>query len=358
MTLVESTPGAAASATGAHGCAGARRRSARRAVAVALFLAAAPVSARADWVTQKIDVPARVFGITTDAGEVRINSGGLWYRLAADSGAHTLTFIDVPNRPPLPNSALPEGRVVTGTRDIARAWFADPTDRYGSGVLGGKPTAASVVIETREGKRFTVHLGEDSVFADLAPRLADLDGDGHDEVIVVKASLAEGAELAVIGLRQGRYAILAETPPDGEPHHWLDPAGIADFNGDGKIDIALVRRPHTAGRLELWTWTDKHLRKTGELADVSNHVAGSAAIDMSAVTDIDGDGIADLVIPSVDRARLRFVSFVPSAHEIASVALPATAATNIGLVETKAGKPAFAVGLSDGSLVLVRGAGP
>jgi hypothetical protein len=305
----------------------------------------------ADWTVQKVDVPARVVAIEAADGDVRVNSGGLWYRLTTVDGHPALTFMDGPKKPALPEGALPEGRIATGTRDIARAWLAEPTDRYGQSALGGKTAAGSVVIETRDGKRQTVRLGDDSVFEDLVPRLADLDGDGHDEVVLVKSNVKRGSSLAVIGVRDGRYAIVAETPPAGQPQQWLNPAGIADFNGDGKLDIALVRMPDTVGQLELWTLADKRLRKTAELADVGNHVADTQTIDMSAVADFDGDGTPDLAIPSLDHSRLRLISFKDEAHEIGSIALPNKAATNLGLVNAKT--PQIAAGLADGSLVLV-----
>ena len=34
----------------------------------------------------------------------------------------------------------------------------------------------------------------------------------------------------------------AETPPTGSPNTWLNPAGIADFDGDGMADIAYTNR--------------------------------------------------------------------------------------------------------------------
>ena len=75
---------------------------------------------------------------------------------------------------------------------------------------------------------------------------------------------------------------------------------------------------------------------------------------MAAAADFDGDGVADIAAPSLDRTRLRIVSFAPSPREIASVPLPAKAATNLGLVAQGKGPPAIAVGLADGSLVVVR----
>lgn len=308
----------------------------------------------AEWRLQKLDTPARVTAIDTIDGDVRVNAGGLWYRLALDGEKPALTFIDNPPKPEHPEGALPDGRVAVGHRDIARAWLAEPTSRYDHGILGDKIEAGSLVIETRDGKPHTVRLRDDAVFEDLEPRLADLDGDGHDEIVVVKSYLTRGSSLAVIAARKGRYAIVAETPPLGAPHRWLDPAGIADFNGDGQIDIALVRQPHVIGVLELWTWGQGRLRKSGELGDAANHIAGTRAIDMSAVADFDGDGIADLAVPSLDRKRLRLIAFVPDAHEIASVPLPAKAVTDFGLITTKSGAPALALGLADGALVLVR----
>jgi hypothetical protein len=312
----------------------------------------------AEWRLQRIDTPARATAIDTVDGQVRVNVGGLWYRIIFSNGPGgeraTLEFIDRPPNAKPPKGARPDGRIATGTRDIARAWLAEPTTRYDHAILGDATEAGALVIEKRDGKRQIVRLGADAVFEDRQPRLADLDGDGHDKIVVVKSYLKRGSSLAVVGERNGKYDIVAETPPIGQPHAWLNPAGIGDFNGDGKTDIALVRMPHVLGILELWTWRDGRLRKTAELADAANHVAGTRAQNMSAVADFDGNGIVDLVIPSLDRSRLRMISFTPAPHEIASVALPETAVTNIGLVASERGPPAIAVGLADGSLVVIR----
>jgi FG-GAP-like repeat len=316
--------------------------------------AAASAAQAAEWRVQQIDAPARVFGLQTVDGQVRINAGGLWYRVVLDGGKVSLQFIDAPAKPKLPEGALPDGHVAIGKGDITRAWLAEPTTRYDHGILGDKNEAGSLIIETSDSKRHVVRLGADAVFEDLEPRIVDLDGNGRDEIVVVKSYLKSGSCLAVIGERKGKYEILAETPPLGAPHRWLDPAGIADFNGDGKTDIALVREPHVVGALELWTWSGGALHKSAELSDVANHIAGSRQIDMSAVADFDGDNIADIAVPSFDRSRLRIVSFAPEAREIASVPLPAKAATNLGLVRSNAALPAIALGLADGTLALIQ----
>ena len=159
---------------------------------------AVSASQAAEWRVQRVDTPARVIAIETAEGQVRVNAGGLWYRVVFDGEQAKLEFIDRPAEAKPPEDALPDGRIATGPGDIARAWLAEPTTRYDHGILGDKIEAGSLVIETRDGKRQTVRLNTDAVFEDLEPRIADLDRDGHDEIVVVKSYLKRGSSLAVI----------------------------------------------------------------------------------------------------------------------------------------------------------------
>jgi len=303
--------------------------------------------AAAAWRAEIVPAPGAVTAVERDGTAIRIAVGDIWYQLA-DDGA-TLQQASPPDLPKPPADALPDGRVARGSGTVARAWFAAPTRRYDHGVLGDAIEAGSLMVKRRDGSRGSLTLGADAVFEDLWPRLASIDG--RDWIVAVKSYLARGSALAVIDPADMR--IVAETPPIGHSHAWLNPAGIADFDGDGVTEIALVRQPHAVGQLELWSFRDRKLTKRAEVGDVANHFIGSRALGMAWTADFDGDGHPDLAIPSFDRRSLRLIGFAPAIRDIARIALPAQVATNIGSV-TLNGRIALLAGLADGRLLLIR----
>ena len=92
---------------------------------------------------------------------------------------------------------LPDGQVVSGTNHISKAWLADPTNRYPHGALGDTIEAGAIVVETHQGSQLSFELGAGSVFEDLTPRLVDLDGDGLDEVVLIRAYAHKGAAISI-----------------------------------------------------------------------------------------------------------------------------------------------------------------
>ena len=303
--------------------------------------------AAAQWRFITLTTPGRVTSIEAVGKETHIAIGQNWYRMAPTTG--TLVPWPEPGYPRVPPGGLPDGRVVTSDGPIARAWLAHPTDRYRHGVLGDAIEAGSLVIERSDGRIGTVASGASAVFEDLLPRIATLNG--VDRIVVVKSYLDRGSALAIIDA--GSMKIIAETPPIGHAHAWLNPAGIADFDGDGTTDIALVRQPHVVGLLQLWSWQDRQLRKVAEVPDTSNHFIGSKALGMSWTADFDADGHPDLAVPSLDRRSLRLIAFVPKVREIARIPLPARVVTNIGSISI-GGRPGLVAGLEDGRLVIIR----
>jgi hypothetical protein len=188
-----------------------------------------------------------------------------------------------------------------------------PTDRYAHGVLGGIPMFARLEVEAlacgacrhgREGDG--IDLPAHLVFEDVAPRLWDADGDGRPEIVVVEAHVTRGARLAVWaypdkGVRNARLARLAATAFIGRPQRWLAPAGIGDFDGDGRPEIAYVDRPHLARELVFVRLDRGRLVEIARAPGFSNHRIGDTAI-ASATRRCDGHD--EVLLPDPDRRRL------------------------------------------------------
>ncbi|MGE0586528.1 MAG: FG-GAP repeat domain-containing protein [Flavobacteriaceae bacterium] len=204
---------------------------------------------------------------------------------------------------------LPDGGTAraAGT-GIVSARYEDPTTRYDHGILGDTVEAGALTARDAGGAEHRVVLPASEVFEDLTPRLADLDGDGGAEIVTIRSSVSRGASLAVYGLRGGQLELLAATPFLGRPHRWLCPAGIADFDSDGRLELALVTTPHIGGTLEFWRLEQGRLRQIASLSGFSNHVIGSRDLSEAAAGDIDGDGSPELVLPDAARTSLVAVS--------------------------------------------------
>ena len=213
-----------------------------------------------------------------------------------------------------PSSAIPaiKGSLVESDysgdeSEVLAAYFTEPTDRYGHGVLGdgieaGALVAANVITSSRCGDLFRLPL--DRVFEDIAPRIADVTGDGRADAVVIETSVREGAQLAVYGfVSEDGFTTLrkfAATPHIGRPYRWLAPAGIADFDGDGQNDIAYVETPHIGGILRIWTMRDGDLVEIASAPGYSNHRIGQNFIT-GGVRDC-GNG-PELVLPDAGWER-------------------------------------------------------
>jgi FG-GAP-like repeat len=196
-------------------------------------------------------------------------------------------------------------RVPVSEGDVAWATLAQPTDRYDHAVLGDALEWGGLVLSVNTcigcaGLHLTdveITLPPQRVFEDVEARTADLDGDGRDEVVVVESDLSLGASLAVYGPK-GK---IAATDFIGEPHRWLAPAGIADFDGDGRVEIAYVDRPHLLAELVFVRLQGDRLVETLRLPGLTNHRIGDAVIS-GGVRDC-GSG-PDLILASKDWTRV------------------------------------------------------
>ncbi|SMX43382.1 FG-GAP repeat domain-containing protein [Actibacterium lipolyticum] len=153
---------------------------------------------------------------------------------------------------------------------IVAAEFGGPTTRYAHGVLGDAIEYGTLELRLKGGQGRRIVLPEARVFEDLAPRLADLDGDGAPEVIVVESDQNLGARLSVYG----PDGLIAATPFIGRSNRWLAPIGAADLDGDGMVEIAYIDRPHLAKLLRVWRFQNGMLELVAEAEGLTNHQIG------------------------------------------------------------------------------------
>lgn len=193
------------------------------------------------------------------------------------------------------------------TDTVLEARLVLPTTRYQHGVLGDVTEWGGLdllvdpcAITCQDGplnQILRVTLPENRVFEDVTTRIADVDGKPGSEVVVVETDLASGASLAIYG-PDGK---IAATPFIGQPNRWLAPAGIADFDGDGRTEIAYVDRPHLLGDLVFVRLEGDRLVETLRLPGLSNHRIDDSFIS-GGVRDC-GQG-AELVLASKDWTRV------------------------------------------------------
>ncbi len=285
-------------------------------------------------------------------------------RLALVNGKPELSDV-VQNAVPVPRvepvKMIPDGEITYGESDIRSAWLTGPTRRYAHAILGDAIEATGVAVISLMGEEILFEVGPESVFEDLRVRLVDLNGDEKDELIVIRSYLDAGAALAVYGLVNGEIVAMGETPAIGVSNRWLNPAGAADFDGDGDIEIAYVETPHIGGTLRFFSLKPEGLVEETALQGFSNHAIGSRELDLAAVIDWNRDGVLDLALPDASRNRLQIVS---SAEGKATVIarLPEDGGRHDARITTAVvasdldgdGIPELIYGLSDGSLILAR----
>jgi hypothetical protein len=220
---------------------------------------------------------------------------------------------------------LPDGGVAKATgQGPVQAWFGRPTDRYDHGILGDAIEGGSLVVLDDGGNQHELVLPERYVFEDITPRLMDLDGDGRNEVIAIRSDVTAGASVVVYQLTAGSLTEAAATAPIGTRHRWLSIASIANYTGDGRLEIAVVKTPHIGGSLELLAWKERQLISLHDpQTGYSTHFIGSRDVSLAASSDLTGDGTAELVLPNQARTRLVVLSFNDGAEVLWMQDLPA-----------------------------------
>jgi hypothetical protein len=308
-----------------------------------------------------LDLTEHRLALTDDAGaggvSVTINqAGGGAIRVSHGASGYVAQRAKPAAHAARPAGALPDTEVTVGTGDIRKVWLSGPTRRYDHGVLGDAIEADSVSAELAGGTIVTFAAGADAVFEDRIPRLVDIDGNGRTEIMLVRSHLNFGAALVLVGPIGGKLALLAEAAPIGTAHRWLNPVGVADFDGDCVNEAAVVITPHIGGALQLYEWRGDRLvpdhAAGAEVGGFSNHPIGSRELGLSALADLDRDGTIDIMVPAAGRRALVGVSFAGGRYrELFRHSLPSAIDSSIAVRDLDAdGRAEIVFGLHDGTV--------
>lgn len=237
------------------------------------------------------------------------------------------------------------------------------SDRYPHEALGGRSHPTTLVVRERRPAPPSseprpvaiaterIEAGSVAVWEDREPRIVDLDGDGSPEILTIRSYGDRGSALVVIGRRDGRWQVVAETPADGQPMRWLNPAATLPAAAEKAGLVALVRRPHRDGVLQLWSFEGSQLVLVGERAGFANHAFGEAAQDLAAV--LPGAGGRRLALPTVARDAVAIVTLDGTLRELARIPLPGQASTGLAVLGSGPDHRIL-VGLEDGRVAAIR----
>ncbi len=278
-------------------------------------------------------------------------SAGSWKLDMLENPLPTETFAEAGRAAPQSgdHKGLPDGRIATPDvqQDIVEAWYSAPTERYRHGALGDVIEGGDLSIRTASGALLSYDLPEDRVFEDRTPRLVDLDGDGKTEVIAIVAFARAGGAVGIYGIEDGKLVERAVSAPIGRSNRWLNIAGIADFAGLGRQQIAYVETPHIGGTLKVLDWQGDRLEVIAATRGFSNHRNGAREQRLSAVVEDQAGPV--LVVPSDTRSTLRMMQMSGGQwRELATLALPGQLKTLLPLSVDGASSPCLIAQLETG----------
>jgi len=252
---------------------------------------------------------------------------------------------------PTPPDLLAGTQPQHGRGALRQVWLANPSQRYRHAIFERPGNATSVRALTAAGTELRYSAPPDAVIEDRLPRLVQ--AWGEDAVLTVQSTIHAGAAVLVLGIAGDRLQQLAESAPIGTPQRWLNPIGVADFDGNGVPEVAAVVTPHIGGSLTLYRRDGHRLIVAYSESGFSNHAIGTDELRLATMLDVDGDGVVDLAVPGADRRTLRIVTFAGGRfRELQRIGHSAAiASATIAIDLDRDGRKELVYVLADGTLV-------
>ena len=262
-----------------------------QAVSVAFGVGDGSFGPPTEWFVQGVPVAVRAADVDGDGADDLVTAN-----------ARTAPFYD-------PISVLLSNgdRTFQGARSF-RAAPADPQD-LAVGDLNGDGCADGVTVTGSDTSgTATVVLGRrDGTFGAPQPlavgrgaqavALGDLNGDGRLDLVTGNAPsyLSPGSSLSVLlGRGDGTFEPRVDYVVDG----WPQRIGLADLNGDDKLDV--VWSNGTGGTFSVWLGRGDGTLAAAQTATFA--IGNNANLRSLGIADFDGDGKPDIVLADADRS--------------------------------------------------------
>ena len=247
---------------------------------------------------------------------------------------------------------LPDTRIVVAGETLIA--LAGPTDRYAHGVLGDELEASAIELSMASGaSSVLVELASPDVFEAVSPMIADVNDDGVDDILATVSNSGNGARVVAYSLADG--TVVAETEPIGQGNRWRNLLAVGPVGPEGQTEVIDVRTPHIGGVLQFFRIDGNRMELAASAEGYSTHTIGSRNLDLGIVSDANGDGVLDVILPTRDMGELVAITRDDNAEggtrELGRVDLGGTLVTNLAAREGADGVE-YAVGL-DGGIVLV-----
>jgi hypothetical protein len=242
--------------------------------------------------------------------------------------------------------AAPDDVRIVALGDDRYALYGRKTGRYTHGALGDTVEGSSLVVIDAGDERVETETRLDArtVFEGLSPIVADLDGDGTNELVTTVADSSQGARIRVYGTDGTEVA----TGPVYGPG-WRHQLCVAPFAPDGTPELAVVRKPHVDRTVEFYRLDGGELTVTATHEGFASHTYASRNLDGGLAADLDSDGTPELLVPTTDRETLAAVPRTSDGAETAwDLSLAGALATNVAGVALDDGRVAVGAGTLDG----------
>lgn len=227
--------------------------------------------------------------------------------------------------------------------------LAEPTGRYPHSALGDNLEATAVVVVTvGVNEAETIYRSGDDVIESIAPLLADVDGDGINDVAL---AVSNDRETWVVVVSSTGGGVVATSDPADRRLGWRQLVAVGPLDPKGQTEIAEVLYPDANGQIQFLYLQGSKLEVAATRAGYRPHEFGSRNLEQVVAADVDRDGNVEVIIPTLDRQHIAGVRHGPDgAVDMWSRPLGGTLATNIAVLTRPNGTLSVAAATVEGSL--------